>query len=271
MRRIAFINEKGGSCKTTLCVNLGAWLAQRRGQRVLVADLDTQGHAGKSLGVDVRRVSPTVKDLLLGRAELDQVVCATAVPRLDLLPANKDLASFPVDVASHPDRTEKLRSAIEALPDGRWDLVLFDAPPSVSLVTENVLRAATEVVIPVALTYLALDGCAEIMDSLARLKAERGEAPAVTLIVPALYRKTQLADEILGKLRQRFPRQISRHVLGWSVKVDEAQSHGLTIFEYAPGSSGAGALASLADELLARAPAQSQAPAADAVVAVAQG
>jgi len=252
MRRIAFINEKGGTCKTTLCVNIGAWLASRRGQRVLIADLDTQGHAGKSLGVDVRSMSPTVKELLLGTAPLDAVARATAIPGLDLLPANKALADFPVEVASHADRGDKLREIVDALPSGRWDFVLFDAPPSVSLVTENVLRAATEVVLPVALTYLALDGCAEIMDSLARLSAERGEAPAVTLIVPALYRKTQLADEILAKLRQRFPREIARTVLGWSVKVDEAQSHGLTVFEHAPGSSGAQALAALADEVFDR-------------------
>jgi chromosome partitioning protein len=256
MRRIAFINEKGGTCKTTLCVNMGAWLARRRGRRVLVADLDTQGHAGKSLGIDVRSVRPTIRELLLGSAPLDAVTIATAVPRLDLVPANKELASFPVDVASQPDRAEKLRAAVDALPEGRWDLVLFDAPPSVSLITENVLLAATEIVLPVALTYLALDGCAEIMDSLARLRAERGEAPKVTLIVPALYRKTQLADEILAKLRQRFPDELSANVLGWSVKVDEAQSHGLTVFEYAPSCSGAHALSALADELLARDPAQ---------------
>ena len=255
MRRIAFINEKGGTCKTTLCVNMGAWLARRRSQRVLVADLDTQGHAGKSLGVDVRRLAPTIRDLLAGTAPLDAVVRGTAVPRLDLLPANKELAGFPVEVAADPERSDKLRQAIDALPDGRWDFVLFDAPPSISLVTDNVLRAATEIVLPVALTYLALDGCAEIMESLARLREETGRAPEVTLIVPALYRKTQLADEILAKLRARFPGEIARTVLGWSVKVDEAQSHGLTIFDYAPKSSGALALAALADELLARAPA----------------
>ncbi len=262
MRRIAFINEKGGTCKTTLCVNLGAWIARKHGKRVLIADLDTQGHAGKSLGVDVRAVAPTVKDLLLGQATLDAVARATAVPRLDLLPANKELASFPVDVASHPDRTEKLRAAIDAAPPGRWDIVLFDAPPSISLVTENVLRAATEVVLPVALTYLALDGCAEITQSLARLREERGEAPEVTLVVPALYRKTQLADEILQKLRQRFPDVLAATQLGWSVKVDEAQSHGLTIFEYAPSSAGARALGALADELLARQPAAARTAAA---------
>jgi chromosome partitioning protein len=252
MRRIAFINEKGGTCKTTLCVNVGAWLARRRGLRVLVADLDTQGHAGKSLGLDVRTVAPTVRELLLGTAPLDAVVHPTAVPNLDLLPANKELAGFPLDVASHGDRADKLRAAVAALPAERWDVVLFDAPPSVSLVTENVLRAASEIVLPVALTYLALDGCAEIMASLERMQAERGEAPRVTLIVPALYRKTQLADEILEKLRARFPGELSRTVLGFSVKIDEAQSHGLTIFEYAPSSSGAHALAAIADEIADR-------------------
>ena len=256
MRRVAFINEKGGTCKTTLCVNMGAWLARRHARRVLVADLDTQGHAGKSLGIDVRGLAPTMRDLLLGGAALEAVVRPTAVPRLDLIPANKELASFPVDAAPLADRADRLRVVVDALPPDRWDLVLFDAPPSISLVTENVLRAATEVVLPVALTYLALDGCAEIMGSLARLREETGSAPTVTLIVPALYRKTQLADEILAKLRERFPGEIARTVLGWSVKIDEAQSHGLTIFEYAPASQGAHALSALADELLARAPAE---------------
>ena len=83
--------------------------------------------------------------------------------------------------------------------------MLIDAPPSVSLVTENVLRAATEVVLPVGLTYLALDGCAEIMASLDALRGETGKAPVVTLVVPTLYRKTQLAEEILARLRERFP------------------------------------------------------------------
>jgi chromosome partitioning protein len=141
-------------------------------------------------------------------------------------------------------------------------MVLFDAPPSISLVTENVLRAANEVVLPVALTYLALDGCAEILQSLARLRAECGEAPEVTLVVPALYRKTQLANEIMEKLRERFPRALAANPLGWSVKVDEAQSHGRTIFEHAPSSSGARSLAALADELLERAPVAVRMPAA---------
>ena len=251
MRRIAFINEKGGTCKTTLCVNVAARLAAR-GLRVLVADMDTQGHAGKSLGVDVRRLSPTIHDWLAGDAvRFEDVVRPTPVAGIDLLPANKDLAAFPVSLAGVPDRAGRLRARLDALGEARYDAVLVDAPPSRSVVTDNVLVAARELVVPVALTYLALDGCAEILESLEALRAERGEAPAVALVVPALHRKTRLADEILEKLRGRFPHVLSRHPLPWSVKVDEAQSHGRTIFEWAPRSEAAKALAGIADEVLA--------------------
>jgi chromosome partitioning protein len=252
MRRVAFINEKGGTCKTTLCVNTAAWLARERGLSVLVCDLDTQGHAGKALGVDVRGLRPNVRDWLEGSAPIDAVARPTAVPGLWLVPANKDLAEFPLSAAADPERAERLRRRLLSVPEGRWDVVLLDAPPSVSLVTENVMRAATELVIPVALTYLALDGAAEILESLARIAGERGDAPRVAMVVPALYRKTQLADEILAKLREHFPGELSRTVLGWAVKIDEAQSHGMTVFEYAPASQAARMLAALAEELWER-------------------
>jgi chromosome partitioning protein len=148
-------------------------------------------------------------------------------------------------VAAFHDRADRLRRRLDDVPAGTWDAVLVDAPPSVSLVTENVLRAATEVVLPVGLTYLALDGCAEILASLEALRRETGRAPEVTLVVPTLYRRTQLAGEILEKLRARFPDRLAAP-LGFSVKIDEAQSHGRTIFEYAPRCSGALALAEIA-------------------------
>jgi chromosome partitioning protein len=246
MRRIAFINEKGGTCKTTLCVNVAAHLASR-GRRVLVADLDTQGHAAKSLGVDPRSLSPTVHEWLLGTAPFAAVMRRTAIPGLDLLPANKDLAGWPVAAGAAGDGV--LRRRLDELPAGVYDAVLLDSPPSRSLVTDNILAAASELVIPVALTYLALDGCAEILESLERLRSERGTAPALTLVVATLYRRTQLADEILAKLRARLGDAVSPTVLGWSVKVDEAQSHGRTVFEWAPRSTGARALAAIAEQI----------------------
>ena len=251
-RKIAFINEKGGTCKTTLAVNLGAWLARAKGKRVLLVDLDTQGHCGKSLGVDVREVGRTVLDLLLEpAATLESVAQATAVPNLWLVPANRTLADFPMQVANDADRTRKL--AQKTADVTAFDYVLFDAPPSMGLVTTNIFLAASEIVIPVALTYLALDGCAEIMATVQRMNDEHGKADlAITMVVPTLYRRTSLADEILKKLAAYFPETLCKTALGYSVRIDEAQSHGQTIWEYAPSSRGAQMLESIGKELVSR-------------------
>ena len=249
MRRIAFINEKGGTGKTTLAVNVAAWLAKARNARVLLADLDTQGHAGKSLGVDVRGLRPNIADLLFDdRVQVNDVLVRTGVPNLDLLPANKDLSEFPERIAGRPDREKRLEQKLADL--AGYDYLLFDAPPSMGIVTVNVMLAAEEIVIPVALTYFALDGCAEILETVGRIRDQYGGSrPEVSLVVPTLYRRTSLADAILAKLRERFPADLSSTVLGFNVQIDEAQSHGRTIWEYAPASRGAQMIEAIAREI----------------------
>ncbi|AKU90173.1 ParA family protein [Vulgatibacter incomptus] len=252
MRRIAFINEKGGTCKTTLAVNVAAWLASARGARVLLCDLDTQGHAGKSLGIDVRTLSPTIADLLCDpKVHVNQVVRPTPVAGLDLLPSNKSLARFPLEVAGRIDRE---RCLLEKLSDlAGYDFVIFDGPPSMGLVTQNILLAAEEVVVPVGMTYFALDGCAEVKETVETVRRESGHASLrISLVVPVLYRKTALADAILAKLRDHFPDELCKTVLGWNVQIDEAQSHGKTIWEHAPSSKGAQLLEAIAREVAIR-------------------
>ena len=252
MRRIAFINEKGGTCKTTLAVNTAAWSASRRGQRVLLCDLDTQGHAGKSLGIDVRGLSPTVADLLCDPGvQVNDVVCRTPVEGLDLLPSNKQMARFPVAAASLAEPERLLQRKLADL--AGYDFVIFDAPPSLGLVTTNVMLATSEIVVPVAMTYFALDGCAEILDTVESVRATHDHrALQVSMVVATLYRKTALAEEILSKLREQFPEELCRTVLGYNVQIDEAQSHGQTIWEYAPQSRGAQTLEAIARELVSR-------------------
>lgn len=260
MRRIAFINEKGGTCKTTLAVNLAAWLVLRRRYRVLLCDLDTQGHAGKALGLDVRGLSPTIHDLLVDRSTpLSQVLRPSSIPGLDLLPSNKSLAEFPTVVGTAPDRARRLAQRLVGLQG--YDFILFDSPPSMGLTTLNIMVATEEIVIPVALTYFALDGCAEICQTVERVREEQGRPDLrVSLVVPALYRKTSLADEIVAKLHERFPVELSRVVFGYDVKIDEAQSHGQTIWEYAPRSRAAAMLEAIALDLLDRRPARASTP-----------
>ncbi len=248
-RRIAFINEKGGVGKTTLAVNVAAFLAHKRRRRVLLVDLDTQGHAGKSLGVDARSASPNVFHLLTEPAvALEHVARPTATPGLDVVPSWKEMADFPTAAASDPARGLRLRRALAGAA-WRYDVVVLDAPPSLGLTTTNALLAAEEVVIPVATTYLALDGCAEMKATVERVADEHQHAALrVTQVVPTLYRKTQLADEVVALLREQFPGRVSEPMT-LNVAIDEAQSHGKTIWEYAPWSRGATILQAVAEAI----------------------
>jgi len=260
-RRIAFINEKGGSCKTTLASSLGDYLARERGKRVLLVDLDPQGQLGKVLGVDVGAARRTALDLLLDTLLGPESRPALPVmrarhPKLDLVPSNKSLALFP-DAARDADGAEHfcLRDALERAPS--YDFILFDAPPSFGAITLNVLLAASEIVLPVPLTYLALDGAAEMTRTVEMVRTRFAHPSLqITLVVPTFHRNTRMAAEILEKLRQHFAKQIAQTVVGYSVLIDEAQSRAKTIFEYAPRSTAARWMAALGEELLAREPAR---------------
>jgi chromosome partitioning protein len=276
-RRIAFINEKGGSAKTTLVANLAAYLALERGRRVLAIDMDPQGQLGKVLGVDIHRSRRSAIDLLLdsvlGDSGLDRrrtnetgpdpasqlPITHTRIPNLDLVVANKSLALFPWswDGSEDDDPTARLARVLDATAEiGGYDFVFFDAPPSFGPLTLSVLRAAREIVLPVPLTFLALDGCAELLRTVATVRSRYANpALQVSMVVPTFYRRTRLAHEILEKLKQRFPKEIAHTVVGYHVRIDEAQSRGRSIFEHAPGDRGARVMAELAEELELRDPA----------------
>jgi chromosome partitioning protein len=259
LRVIAFINEKGGSCKTTLVSSIGDYLARRQGQRVLLVDLDPQGQLGKVLGVEVGAQSSTALDLLLDtvlgeETRPDPPILNVRPPRLDLISSNKSLALFPEAVAETGGGEHlHLRTALGSVRG--YDFILFDAPPSFSAITLNVLVAASEVVIPVPLTYLGLDGAAEITRTIEMVRTRFGHPRLrISMVIPTFSRSTRMAREIQLKLREHFPKEVAHTTLGFSVIIDEAQSRAKTIFEYAPRSPIARAMASLAEELLARAP-----------------
>jgi len=271
-RRVAIINEKGGSAKTTLVATIGAYLALHRGRRILAIDMDPQGQLGKVLGVETRARRRSAIDLLLDSVLLDASslddsyqdaadpglrtpanlpIATTRIPQLDVIAANKSLGLFPILESDDLDPTGRLSRKLDSAPElGNYDFVLFDAPPSFGPLTLSVLRAATEIVVPVPLTYLALDGCAELVRTIATVR-DRYDHPNlhITMIVPTFYRRTKLANEILDRLKQRFSKEISHTVVGYHVKIDEAQSRGLSIFEYAPKDRAASVMAELAEEL----------------------
>lgn len=224
---------------------------------MLLIDLDPQGQLGKVLGIDVGAARRTALDMLLDAVLGDDSrpslpVVRARHPRLDIVPSNKSLALFPEEVADQGGREYYcLRDAVEHV--SGYDFVIFDAPPSFGTITLNVLLASTEIVVPVPLTYLALDGAAEMTRTVEMVRARFGHPSLrISMVVPTFYRRTKMADEILEKLRVHFPKQLCRAVLGYSVLIDQAQSRAQTIFEYAPSSTAAGWIGSVAEELCLR-------------------
>jgi chromosome partitioning protein len=247
VRRIAFVNEKGGTGKTTLAVHVAAWLATVRGLRVLLMDLDTQGHAGKTLGLDVRTLEPNAFHFLVDRGvDLAQVARPTAIPGLEVVPAYKQMAQLAAALGPGLQSEERLAERLEETVR-EHQVVVLDGPPSLGLSVSNMLVAATEVVVPVALTYLALDGCAEVARTVERV-AEEHHRPLlrVSAVVPMMHRHTALAGAVLERLEAYFPGRVTPP-LGLSVAIDEAQSHGQTVWEYAPRSKGAAMMSEVAE------------------------
>ena len=171
------------------------------------------------------------------------------VEGLDVIIANKSLTGFPQRAAQEQDREWKLKQKFDGLRG--YDFVIFDSPPSLGLSTINIMLAVDEIIIPVSLTYFALDGCAEIMDTVRSVKENFGRRNIrVSMVVPTLYRNTNLANEIMTKLKEHFGSRLAGTVIRYNVRIDEAQSHGLTIWEYDPRSTGAGMLQELSEEVL---------------------
>ncbi len=249
MRKIAFVNEKGGSGKTTLTINVGAWLASQ-GKKVLLLDMDPQGHIGKSLGVEIHGLKRTVFDLLIyPDARIEDAILPSSNENLFLIPANKRLTDFVINVSDHADRHLKLQKKVDRLEN--FDYLLIDSPPSLGLLTVNILLAANEVVIPVSLTYLALDGCAEILDTVNVVKENFGhDLLDVKLVVPTFFRDTILVKSILNKLKHHFKSKLTETVVKFDMKLDQAQSFGKTVFEFAPDSLGAKMMESVAKEVM---------------------
>ena len=230
--------------------------------------MDPQGQLGKVLGVEVRRPRHSAIELLvdsmLGPARPTGVSDAprslpavpTRIPNLDIVVGNKALALFPAWTGRQEgaEETGRLAAALDAIPElDTYDFVLFDAPPSFGPLTLNILRASDELVVPCPLTFLALDGCAELLRTLDLVHGRYGHPDLrVTMVIPTFYRRTRLANECLESLKTRFPKEIAHAVVGYHVKIDEAQSRGLSIFEYAPRDKGAATMAALAEELVAR-------------------
>lgn len=251
MQRIAVINQKGGVGKTTTTVNLGAGLA-RRGYRVLLLDMDPQ--ANLTVHVDKRPdlESHTLTNLLVEDAPLQDLVQATAIANLFVVPSDTSLAGVEQVLANRIGRETILREALESYPDAAsFDFVLFDCPPSLGVLSANALVAADRVVIPMQAEYLSLQGMAKLMEVIQLVQRRLNPELKIACVLPCMVdTRTNLSTEVLREIDTHFGPLLAKARIRNNVKLAEAPSFGRTIFEHAPDSNGARDYDAFAEEFL---------------------
>lgn len=246
---ISVVNQKGGVGKTTTAVNLGAYLAAL-GKFVLLLDLDPQANATSGLGVDKNSLAKGVYELLIGEVSAREVIVQTRIEGFRLIPSTPSLAGATIELVGLERREFRLADAMLEVRND-FDFILIDCPPSLGLLTVNGLTAADQVLIPVQAEYYALEGLGALTETISLVRDNlKPNLEVMGAVITMFDKRNSLSDAVMRDLYQYFKSRIFRSVIPRNVRLAEAPSHGLTIFEYDPQSTGGKAYERLAREVL---------------------
>jgi chromosome partitioning protein len=248
---LAVTNQKGGVGKTTTSVNFAASLAET-GRRVLLVDLDAQGNATMGSGCDKHGVVKTGYDLLVGHADIRDVIIYAPEAGYDLLPGNSDLTAAEVELMRRDDRERRLRSALVYV-QNEYDLIIIDCPPSLSMLTVNALAAAHGVLIPIQCEYYALEGLSALLETVEQVRAAINPELEIEGLLRTMYdARNNLSNEVSDQLQEHFGDKVYRTIIPRNVRLAEAPSHGMPVLSYDKNSRGAVAYLALAGEYVRR-------------------
>ncbi len=251
-RILAIANQKGGVGKTTTAVNLAASLAAAE-QRTLLVDGDPQGNASSGIGLEREAIRETTYDVLLDPARIETaIVPSVQFQHLDVLPATPDLAGAEVELVGEEDRERAMRRGLDRVRD-RYDYILIDCPPSLGLITVNMLAAADAVVIPLQCEYYALEGISQLLSTITILQQGVNPSLDVDGVVLTMYdSRLNLSRQVAADAREYFGNKVFQSVIPRNVRLAEAPSFGKPIILYDLASVGAQSYMEVARELIER-------------------
>jgi len=262
MITICVANQKGGVGKTTTAINVGTALAAM-GWRTLLIDLDPQGNASTGLGVQHSERVRSSYELLTGDCTMAEAVIPTKVPGLDLIAATVDLSGAEIELVGYENRTDRLRLALGAAADARWDICLIDCPPSLGLLTINAMVAAQSLLVPLQCEFFALEGLSQLLQTIERIRAKFNPSLGILGVALTMYdRRNRLTEQVAQDVRACLGGAVFTTVIPRNVRLSEAPSHGLPALIYDMRCSGSEAYMALSRELLGRLPPLNQAQAA---------
>lgn len=245
---IAVLNQKGGVGKTTTTINIGAYLS-KQGKKVLLIDADPQSNTTSGLGVTLPDKNKTLCDVLLFGTDPNTTVCKTILENLFLLPSDQRLASVEIDLADKPEREYALKTALKKI--NKYDYILIDCPPSLSLLTVNVLSASSLVLIPVQAEYYALEGLSQLLQVMQTVKRSFNPELELLGVAATMYdKRTSLSEQVYDELKENFADKLFKTVIPRNIRLAEAPSFGKPISEHDKWSKGARAYKALTKELV---------------------
>lgn len=249
-KAIAIFNQKGGVGKTTTNINLAACLA-KKGKKILVLDIDPQGNTTSGLGIEKKALKKSSYNLMIeDDINAEDVILKTGVDNLDIIPANVSLSGAEVELAIIRGREKRLKKALNQVKE-KYDFIFIDCPPSLGLLTINSLTAVDSVLIPIQCEFYALEGVAQLMNTIEIVRKNLNEKLYVQGVILSMFDgRTNLSVQVVEEVKKYFREKVYKTVIPRNVRLAEAPSYGLPIIEYDPKSKGAEAYREFADEFL---------------------